>query len=206
MIIIDNKVVEPDILQKNFVCNLQKCKGACCVQGEGGALLEPHEAEIMEQIYPIIEPLLTLEGKEAIQNQGIFEIEHGKPVTPLINGGACVYVIYDSENITKCAFEVAYEQQLTQWKKPISCHLYPIRTRNNPQQSPLEYLHYEKWHICKAACKLGNQLQVPVYEFLKEPLIRKYGNQFYEQLHGAAQFLQKQSQQTTEEPIDDFSF
>lgn len=190
MLIINNTVISNDVIEEQFVCNLTACKGACCVKGDGGATLEEHEMGILDDIYPLVEPYLTPEGKAAIEQQGHYVLDNELGfTTPLINGGPCAYVIYDELGIAKCGIQKAFEDGIIDFPKPVSCHLYPIRIKQ--LNSQFEAVNYERWSICKAACKLGKQLKVPVYVFLKEPLIRKYGPDFYQQLDAAAQHLKK---------------
>lgn len=186
MIQIENKLISEDIFSEEFVCNLFKCKGICCVEGDAGAPLENAEAQILEDIYDKVKPYLTPQGIEAIEKQGKWEIDSadGEYVTPLINGGECAYVIYDEKGYTKCGIEKAYEEGAVDWQKPISCHLYPIRIT---EYSDFDALNYHEWNVCSDACSLGKELQVPVYKFLKTPLIRKYGEQFYTHLSDAAE-------------------
>lgn len=185
MIQIDNKLISEDIFSEEFVCNISKCKGICCVEGDAGAPLERSEAQILEDIYEKVKPYLTPEGIEAIEKQGKWEIDpaDGEYVTPLVNGNECAYVIYDEKGYTKCGIEKAYEEGAVDWQKPISCHLYPIRVTEYVE---FDALNYHQWDVCSDACTLGKELQVPVYKFLKTPLIRKYGEEFYTYLSEAA--------------------
>ncbi len=195
MILIDDKIISSDVVSEQFICNLKVCKGECCIKGEGGAPLEEEEMDILEDIYDDIEHLLTEEGKAEIAKVGHYiPNEEGGFSTPLVNGAACVYLNYDELGIAKCAIQNAHEQGIVDWPKPISCHLYPIRVKKHPS---FEAVNYERWDICKAACTLGKEQQVAVYQFLKEPLIRKYGADFYEQLDAAAKYTQQNK--TTEE-------
>jgi hypothetical protein len=189
MIAIDDKLISEDIISTHFVCHLTACKGACCVQGDAGAPLEADELPILAHIYESVKPYLTEQGIEAIEKQGLYVVDNetdGGYATPLINGAACVYIVFDEDNIAGCGIQKAYNEGKINWQKPISCHLYPIRIK---RYSDFEAVNYDKWHICKAACKFGKSQKVKLYEFLREPLIRKYGNDFYEQLHAAAQHL-----------------
>lgn len=187
MLFIDNKIIHADVINEQFVCNLNACKGACCVQGDGGATLERIETFILEDIYPIVKPYLTPEGINEITTQGNFvKDEQGNFSTPLINGGACVYLNYDELGIAKCGIQAAHFDGKIDFIKPISCHLYPIRVY---KELGVESLKYEQWEICKDACTLGKQLKVPVYEFLKEPLIRKYGEEFYKTIDATVKHL-----------------
>jgi hypothetical protein len=182
MILIDDVLVSDDVVEQKFVCNLKACKGACCVAGDYGAPLEDDEVLILKEIYPKIKPFLTAEGIAEIEKQGThayFEGDMNAIGTPLIAGAACVYVAYDADGTAKCGIEQAHKAGVVEWKKPISCHLYPIRISKT---ASFTVLNYDEWDICKAACTFGKRLQVPVYEFLKEPLIRRFGADFYEAL------------------------
>lgn len=177
-------IISEDIIKKEFVCNLTACKGACCVDGDAGAPLEEAETLILQDIYPTIKPLLRQVSIDAIETQGTFVIsEDGDYETPLLNGADCAYVIYDDKNVALCAIEEAYNQGLISWKKPISCHLYPIRVTNYTEFSAI---NYHKWEICNDACALGKELQVPIYKFVKQALIRKFGEDWYMELEKIA--------------------
>ncbi|MEO8934984.1 MAG: DUF3109 family protein [Xanthomarina sp.] len=182
-------IVSEEIIEKDFVCNLSACKGACCIDGDAGAPLEENETHILKAIYPKIKHLLRSEGIEAIEQQGTFTVsEYGEFETPLIGGADCAYVIFDTKGTALCAIEEAYNQKIIDWKKPVSCHLYPIRVK---EYSEFSAVNYEKWDICDAACTLGKELQVPVYKFVKEALIRKFGEDWYAQLEIVAQGYKK---------------
>ena len=179
-------IVSEEILEKQFVCNLTACKGACCIDGDAGAPLDKEETLILDEIFKNIKPILREEGVKAIEEQGTYIItDKGEYETPLINNADCAYVIYD-KNIALCGIEQAYNQGLISYKKPISCHLYPIRVN---QYSSFAAVNYHKWYICNDACILGKELQVSVYKFLKEPLIRKFGEAWYNQLEKIAEEL-----------------
>lgn len=179
MIVIDNTIVSEDILEKKFVCDLTSCKGACCVEGDSGAPLEETETGLLDDIYEDVKPFMTKEGIEAVEKQGKFIVDQdGDYVTPLVEGKQCAYVFYQ-DGSTKCAIEKAHSEGLTDFKKPISCHLYPIRITKH---SSYDAVNYHRWEICKPACSCGTKLNVKVYQFLKEPLIRKYGFKWYEEL------------------------
>jgi len=187
MLQIENTLISLDIKEKEFVCNLSKCMGACCVEGDAGAPLDNDELEKLHDIYDEVEPYLSEEGKQAIQEQGKYVNEgFDEFSTPLIEGRECAYAIYDEKNMLKCGIEAAYLDKKIDYKKPISCHLYPIRT---VQVQELTGLNYDKWSICADACTLGKELNVPVYKFLKEPLIRKFGEDWYKELTVAFDFL-----------------
>ncbi len=173
-------LVSDDIRDKEFVCNLEKCKGACCVEGDFGAPLIQEELAILEEIYPKVKKYLSPEGIKEIERQGTHTIDdEGELCTPIISGRECVYAIYDERKILKCGIEAAHKAGDIDWKKPISCHLYPIRIT---KKKDFEAINYHKWHICTPACALGKELQVPVYKFLRDPLIRKYGEPWYNEL------------------------
>ena len=177
-------IVSEEIIEKDFVCNLNACKGQCCIDGDAGAPLEDKETEILVDIYSDVKPFLSAEGIAAIEEQGAFiKGEDGEWETPLINGSACAYVTYTEDKITKCGLEEAYNQGITDWKKPVSCHLYPIRIK---EYTELTAVNYNKWEICDPACSLGAELKVPIYKFVKEALIRKFGAPWYEELEQIA--------------------
>lgn len=183
-------MVSEDVLEKKFVCDLTACKGACCVKGDYGAPLEEDELAVFDAIYPKVKPYMTETGIASVEKQGKYlKYETGEWVTPLNKGKECAYTYFDADGTAKCAVEKAYLEGKIDYKKPISCHLYPIRI--NVQRNRLEAVNYDRWSICKPACKLGDQLQVPVYKFLKEPLIRKYGKKWYSALEKAAQLLEE---------------
>ena len=191
MIQIENKLISEDIFSEEFVCNLSKCKGACCVAGDVGAPLDKNETEILDRLYPKIKSYLTEDGIKAIEEQGTWTTDpsDGDFVTPMVENRECVYVTFDEKGITKCGIEKAYEDGAIDWQKPISCHLYPIRAT---EYRTFTALNYHEWPICNDACTLGKELQVPVYKFLKTPLIRKYGEEFYQTLSDAADEWKKE--------------
>lgn len=187
---IGKTIVSDDVLEKEFVCNLTACKGQCCIDGDAGAPLDKDETAILEEVYPKIKSYLRPEGIDAIEQQGAWVVgEDGDFETPLINNKECAYVIFDGDTAL-CGIEQAYNEGLITWKKPVSCHLYPIRIKEYSQFSAV---NYNRWHICDDACVLGKELEVPVYKFLKEPLIRKYGEDWYTELETVAAEWQKQS-------------
>lgn len=184
---IGKTIVSEEIIEKDFLCNLSACKGACCIDGDAGAPLDAEEAEILKSIYPKVKPFLRKEGIKAIEEQGVFiTTEEGFLETPLINGADCAYVIFDKKKVALCAIEEAYNQGEISWKKPVSCHLYPIRIQ---EYSEFSAVNYNKWDICDDACALGKELQVPVYKFVKEALIRKFGADWYTELEKVANKL-----------------
>ncbi|MBK0402563.1 DUF3109 family protein [Adhaeribacter sp. BT258] len=180
MIVLQNTVISDDVRDKFFVCNLEKCKGACCVEGDLGAPLEEGELKILQDNYEQIKPYLSRKGREAIEEQGLYIKDwEGDFSTPTIKDRECAYAIYDESLTLKCGIEQAYLDGKISWKKPISCHLYPIRIT---KYDGFEALNYDKWGICSAACSFGEELGVPVYKFLKEPLVRRYGADWYQEL------------------------
>ncbi len=186
MIQIDRTIVSLDIIEKQFVCDLSKCKGMCCVYGQSGAPLEDQEIPILEEIYPHVKPYMTQEGIAVVEESGVYVTDFDDDkVTPLVGVEDCVYAC--SENgVIYCAIEKAYLHHEINFRKPISCHLYPIRIT---KYSDFEAINYHQWDICHGALRLGKQTGTPLYVFLKEPLIRKYGSEWYEQLCYVAENL-----------------
>ncbi len=177
---IQNKLVSQDLFDQHFVCNLSACKGACCVEGDDGAPLSLEEVDLIETHIDDIKPYMTPKGIEVVDETGVFYMDRfNEPVTALVNKKDCAFVTHDEAGITKCGIEQAHREGKIPFNKPISCHLYPIRIKKSPN---FEALNYDRWPICKPACQLGEELKVPVFKFLKEPLIRKYGERFYEEL------------------------
>jgi hypothetical protein len=192
MIAIDNKLVSDEVVESQFVCDLTKCKGGCCEDGDAGAPLELDELNELIDNYEAIFPYMTPEGRKEIDKQGkyIYDKEFGW-VTPTIKGNICAYGLRDNMGIIKCAIEAAYNDGKLAWKKPISCHLFPIRLKKS-KDGESEYVNYEpRQDLCAAACKLGKKLKVPTYVFLKEALIRKYGVEFYETLEATAKHMEE---------------
>lgn len=177
-------IVSEEVLEKDFICNLSACKGGCCIAGDAGAPLEEDETKILEEIYPKVKPYLRKKGIEAIEAQGTSVIgEDGEFETPLINGADCAYVTFDNKGTALCGIEEAYNQGDISWKKPVSCHLYPVRVQD---YSEFSAVNYHEWYICDDACALGKELQVPIYKFVKEALIRKFGEDWYSELEKVA--------------------
>lgn len=181
-------IVSEDILEKDFVCNLSACKGACCVDGDAGAPLNNEETKILEAIYPKIKPFLRKEGIAAIEDQGSWTTgSDGEIETPLVENKDCAYVIFDKKTAL-CGIEQAYNQGVINFKKPVSCHLYPVRVKDYTEFAAV---NYDKWDICDDACTLGKTLEVPVYKFVKEALIRRFGEDWYFELEKVAADLKK---------------
>ena len=188
MLIIGDILVSDEVVKQYFVCNLDACKGACCWEGDYGAPLEVNELQVLESIYPEVKPFLTQEGVAAIEQQGtsVYNEDHESYATPLIGGGPCAYMTRSEEGIAQCGIETAWRAGVIDFQKPVSCHLYPIRVSVSDIPG-FEALNYDRWHICKPACTLGKKLQVPLYRFVKDAIIRKYGEAFYQELDEAAQ-------------------
>ncbi len=180
MIVIDNTIVSDDIKEACFVCDLSKCKGACCVEGDAGAPLDEEEISLLEDSIDYIYPFMRPDCVREIERNGVFDYdEYGHYVTPLVNDKECAFVVFNEDGIALCAIENAWKEGKTTFRKPISCHLYPIRLS---KYKDFEAVNYHQWHICTPAVEYGKKLKLPVYEFLKEALIRKYGERYYEQL------------------------
>lgn len=192
MIAIDNILVSDDVITEQFVCDLTQCKGACCVDGDAGAPLQADELDKLNEVYETVLPYLNEESKKELDRQSryVYDKEYGW-VTPTINSKVCVYGIIDDAGIVKCGIEQAYRDGKVTWKKPISCHLFPIITKESKRNENV-YVNYEpRQDSCKAACSLGKKLKVPVYVFLKEALVRKFGLKFYDTLQATAEHQNK---------------
>ena len=184
MILVGNVVLSDDIKENFFVCDLEACKGACCVDGDSGAPLKDEETGILEEILEDVLPYLPQEGRDVLMETGAWEMDsEGDLVTPLVNGSHCAYTIFLDDGTASCGIEKAYRDGKVKFKKPISCHLYPIRVSSIVDT---DALNYHKWEICKPACSCGEMLKVPVYKFLKEPLERAYGADWYAELEDTA--------------------
>ena len=182
-------MVSDDVVEKQFVCDLNKCKGGCCEEGDAGAPLDDAELEIVLEMYEKIKPYLSAAAIAEVEKKGkyVYHREFGW-VTPTLGNDReiCVYGFRDEKGIIKCAFEQAYYDGVIPWKKPISCHLFPIIAKKG-KHGDYERVNYEpREKLCKPACAFGKKLQVPTYQFLKEPLVRKYGQEFYDALDKAA--------------------
>ncbi|GAB4130679.1 MAG: DUF3109 family protein [Bacteroidia bacterium] len=189
MIEIGRTLISDDVVEKKFVCDLNACKGACCIEGDSGAPLEDGEEKILEEIYDAVEPYLTEKGKKAIRKQGKWIVDgDGDKVTPLVDGDKeCAYTVFEN-GIAFCGIEKAWKDGKVKFQKPVSCHLYPVRISKYKR---FDAVNYETWDICKPACACGEKLQVPVYKFVKDALIRKYGKEWYGALEMAAKELEK---------------
>jgi len=190
MIIVQDKLVSDDLVEEHFICNLEACKGACCWEGDSGAPLEAGELPVLDSIFEKVMPFLSPAGIQSIENQGkyVWYPEGEEWGTPLIDKGPCAYMTLNGAGMAQCGIEQAFRAGVTDFQKPVSCHLYPIRIEKN-EEAGFEALNYHRWDICSAACALGQKQQVPVYRFLREAIIRKFGAEFYEELDGAAAFM-----------------
>lgn len=190
MVQIDDVVVSLDVLRESFCCDLGACKGACCIEGDAGAPVELEEVEKLEAVLPLIWKDLSPEAQGVINRQGVvYTDEEGDLVTSIVNGKDCVFTCYDQSGCCYCAIEKAYRAGLTDFYKPVSCHLYPIRVGD---YGPYKAVNYHRWDVCKAAVLMGRKENVPVYRFLREPLIRKFGEAWYRELEDVVQELQRQ--------------
>lgn len=188
MIQIGDVVVSFDVFREKFICDLDACKGACCIEGDAGAPVEIDEIAKLESVLPAVWDELSQEARNLIDKQGVVYADRdGDLVTSIINGKDCVFTCYDQRGYCYCAIEKAYREGKVDFYKPVSCHLYPIRVGN---YGVYKAVNYHKWDVCKAAVLLGKKENVPVYKFLKEPLIRKFGKEWYEELEIAARELE----------------
>lgn len=177
---IGKTLVSEEILEKDFVCNISACKGECCIAGDAGAPVLDEEIEKLKEVYPKVKHLLRPEGIEAIEREGTYTTSpFGEHETTLVNHQECAFVTFDEKGVACCGIEQGYNMGLVDWKKPISCHLYPIRVQEN---SNFVSVNYNEWDICDDACTLGKELEIPVYKFLKNALILKFGEDWYNEL------------------------
>ena len=187
---IENKIVSTQLFEKKFVCDLKACKGACCVQGDAGAPLTFEEVDILENIYDDVKPFMRPEGIAVVEESGVFYLDRDNDaVTSLVNDAECVFVNFDEKGIAKCAIEQAHADGKVSFLKPISCHLYPIRVKKFDDTVAL---NYNEWSVCEPACACGDSLNVPVYRFLKGPIVRAFGESFFKELELVDEELKKE--------------
>ena len=179
-----------DVLREKFLCDLKACKGECCIEGDAGAPVEFEEIEKLEEVLPVIWDDLAPEAQAIIKKQGVvYTDQEGDLVTSIVNNKDCVFTCYAPDGTCYCAIEKAYREGKVDFCKPVSCALYPIRVGN---YGPYKAVNYHRWNVCKAAVLLGQKENLPVYKFLKEPLIRKFGEDWYAELEIAVEELKKQ--------------
>lgn len=185
MIAIDNVLISDDVVDAKFVCDLHKCKGGCCEDGDAGAPLEKEERRVLDEHFEAIRPYLTREGLDEIRRQGKYQYDREFGwVTPTVEGKICAYGFRDAQGVIKCGIEQAYNDGKLDWKKPISCHLYPIKVSRRKEFTNVNYEPRDV--LCRPGCALGKKLKLPVYQFLKEAIVRRFGNEFYDTLHQIA--------------------
>lgn len=191
MIQIDDTLVSLDVLESKFICDLSHCKGICCVEGDSGAPLLEEEVTELEKALPVIWDDLSPEAQDIIDKQGVSYVDtEGDLVTSIVNNKDCVFTCYDADGTCKCAVEKAYRAGKLSFYKPVSCHLYPIRVT---EYDTFSAVNYHRWEICKAAEVLGKKVGMPVYKYLKEPLIRRFGADWYDSLEEVAIEWEKQN-------------
>ncbi len=180
MIQIEDKLISEDVIGKKFVCDLTACKGACCVEGDSGAPISSDEIFDLKNNLSPIKKYMRKEGISAIENNDVFYLDDDdESVTTLVNGKECAFVFFDNNNIAKCSIEKAYKENEISFNKPISCHLYPIRVKKLDE---FEAINIDHWKICSPACSCGEKLNVKVYRFLKNAIVKHWGQEFYDQL------------------------
>ena len=191
MINIEDKLISDDVVKQEFVCNLTKCKGACCWEGDYGAPLTIEEIKLIDEHLDVIKKVLPKQSLEYLESANFHRKYSNEPFdgTALHEDGSCIFLTME-EGIAKCGIEKTYQEGKQPFRKPISCHLYPIRTKLDPHTG-IELINYDQWDICSAACTLGEKLNIRVYEFAKEALIRKYGHEFYDRLDELVKELYK---------------
>jgi hypothetical protein len=189
MIQIQHTILSKDIFDECFICDLAKCKGQCCIDGASGAPIAREEYEQINEILPIIWNELSPKAQQLIEKQDIaYTDTDGELVTSIINGKECVFTYCDSDGVCKCVIDTAFGEGRIAIPKPISCHLYPIRLR---EYDGFTAVNYDRWSVCQSAVRLGRKEGVPLYRFLKEPLVRKFGEEWYEEVCEAAKMLKE---------------
>ena len=184
MIEINDTVISLDLIESFFHCDLVHCKGECCIEGDAGAPLEKEEFNILRKILPVVWNDLSPEAQAVINRQGVGYIDiSGDIVTSIVNVRTCVFTCYDAVGACRCAIEKAYNEGRIDFLKPVSCHLYPIRVKRYKNYFAV---NYHQWKVCRAAEILGKQKSIPLYKFLREPLVRKFGEEWYNALDACA--------------------
>ncbi len=189
MLQIDDTIISLDVIDQNFACDLSKCKGICCVEGDEGAPVTEDEVSQIETLLPIIWDDLSNRAQEVIAQQGVAYADRDNELAiSIIDGAECVFAFQDGHGYWRCRIEQAFEQQKTTFKKPLSCHLYPVRLQKH---KTFVAVNYHQWHVCHDAIASGNDQNKPLYQFLKEPLIRSFGEEWFQQLTSAADYFTK---------------
>ena len=179
MIIVDDCIISDNLADVRFCCDLAICKGACCVEGDCGAPLDEDEIPILQSILPEVQPYMSSKGIAAVQRDGVSCLDvEGQPCTTLVEGGECAFAV-EENGLTLCAIEKAWRDGKIDFQKPISCHLYPVRIEDFGE---FKALNYHEWDICRCAVAKGREEGIPLYRYLREPLIRRFGQQWYEEL------------------------
>lgn len=188
MLVIGKTLVSDELITERFVCHIEACKAACCVEGDAGAPLLEKEAEILDEIYPSLAPFLSENGRASIAEQGkwVPDKNDGEKCTPLVAGRECAYALWDEKCSLHCGIEKAWEAGAIGFRKPSSCHLYPVRVKEHKEFTAV---NYHRWHICQPACALGSQLGIPVFRFLKNALVNRFGEAWYAELEVLAEHL-----------------
>ncbi len=183
MYLIQEILVSDEVFSKKFVCHIDKCKGACCWEGDYGAPVAEVEKEQIQNVYPAVKAYLSQEAIERIEKSGktTYDNGYGGEVTPLMEDGSCAYLFKNDYGNAICSFQQAYQEAKIDFIKPISCQLYPLRVKSN-KKSGFEAINYDEWDICSPACDLGEELSIPVFRFVKDAIVRKYGQEFYDEM------------------------
>lgn len=185
MLQIQNTLVSLDFIEHFFLCDLNECRGECCIEGDAGAPITEEELKTLKRLLPIVWDDLTPAAKQIIKEQGVAYIdEDGDLVTSIVNGKDCVFTTYEKNGMCLCAIEKAFREGKSDFYKPISCHLYPARLS---EYSEFTAINYHRWKICRCAELLGKKKNIRIYQFLKEPLIRRFGKEWYDELCFVAQ-------------------
>lgn len=189
MIQIGKTIVSLDLIEEQFCCNIDQCKGICCIEGDSGAPLEESEVEELKKVLPIIWDDLSERARKVIEEQGVcYTDAEGDTVTSIVDDKECVFS-YIENGICKCAIEKAYRNGLCSFYKPISCHLYPVRLT---EYKTFTAVNYHKWDVCKCAREFGIKNSVPAYRFLKDALTRRFGEEWYNELCNTAELYLKE--------------
>lgn len=198
MFVIGNTLVSLDVLEKEFCCDLDHCKGCCCVEGDAGAPITEEELGCIERLLPELLPNMTKEARQVVENQGLSYLDpSGERVLSIVNDKDCIFARTDHNGWCYCLIERLYSEGKVDWKKPISCHLYPIRLTSiggGNGEEPVVGVEYHRWDICHTSRQLGRKLHLPLYKFLREPLIRRFGEEWYHELEITAEEWKKQLQ------------